>query len=69
MNRVSFRCKNCGKVLEQNIMPMKHAVLGTAYKINRSADCCKDSEYIDGHGYVESMENRSCWSFLPSITP
>lgn len=68
MKTVSFRCKNCGEVTEQNIMPMKHAVLGTAYKINNKAECCKAPRYTDHHGYVESRESSS-GSFLSRIAP
>jgi len=68
MKTVSFRCKNCGEEVEQNIMLMKHAVLGASYKINNEADCCINPEYMDKHGYVKSTK-KSPWNFLPSITP
>ncbi|MFB6175112.1 MAG: hypothetical protein ABEJ87_03980 [Candidatus Nanohalobium sp.] len=68
MKTVSFRCKNCGEETEEKIMPMKHAVLGAAYKINHKAECCASPEYIDRHGYVENMK-KSTMNYLPSITP
>jgi len=68
MKEVSFRCENCGEKVEQNILPMKHAVLGSAYKMNQKAECCTSPEYTDGHGYVEST-GESPWSFIPRITP
>lgn len=67
MKRVSFRCKNCGEVVEQNILPMKHAVLGSAYKINNKSKCCDSPEYTDSYGYVESVK-KSSWSFIPRLT-
>lgn len=66
MKTVVFRCKNCGEVMEQNILPMKHAVLGTAYKINNQSKCCKNPEYRDDYGYVESVNNSS-WSLIPGL--
>lgn len=68
MKTVSFRCKNCGEVAEQNIMPMKHAVRGTAYKINNNAECCANPTYADGHGYVEN-KGKSAWNILSRISP
>jgi hypothetical protein len=68
MNKVSFRCENCGEVSEQNIMPMKHAVLGTAYKINQEAECCETPRYTDHHGYVKKTGSSSR-SFLSRIGP
>lgn len=66
MKNVSFRCENCGKVIDRNILPMKHAVLGSAYKINQNSTCCEEPEYTDSYGYVESVKKTS-WSFIPGL--
>ncbi|MFB6114967.1 MAG: hypothetical protein ABEK04_01640, partial [Candidatus Nanohalobium sp.] len=63
-----LRDADCGEVKEQNILPMKHAVLGCAYKINQESECCDNPEYTDNIGYVEDM-NKSPWRFLPRMAP
>lgn len=68
MRQILFKCKSCGEVKEQNILPMKHAVLGCAYKINQEAKCCEAPEYTDDIGYVEDMK-KSPWRFLPRMAP
>lgn len=68
MNEMKFRCINCGEVREKNIMPMKHAVLGTVYRINQEAGCCEAPQYTDDHGYVKNRRSSS-QGFLSRISP
>lgn len=64
---VEFRCLNCGNRVEKDILPMKHAVLGTIPAVNRDSTCCENPEYEDSEGVHRRKHQESYREFLASF--
>ncbi|MFB6166695.1 MAG: hypothetical protein ABEJ62_00330 [Candidatus Nanohaloarchaea archaeon] len=65
MEEVEFRCTNCGRTVERDILPTKHAILGTLPDINRTAACCSKPDYEDEEGFRRSRQEVSFRDFIP----
>lgn len=50
---IEFRCRNCGEKKEKNVLPGRHAINGSIAELNRTADCCKKTDYVDSCGLKE----------------
>lgn len=67
MEKVEFRCVNCGETVEKDLLPGKHTVLGTLPIVNKHANCCKQPEYEDSMGYRRNMTGQSFKAFIPGL--
>ncbi len=56
MDKIEYRCKNCGQKVWKDILPMKHAVKNMRRKIMRTARCCESPNYVDDTGFVDPEE-------------
>lgn len=65
MDKVAFECRNCGRTMEKDILPTKHAVLGTVTEINRTATCCRKPDYEDEEGFQRSRQKSV--RFVPDV--
>lgn len=64
---VKFECASCGVSEDVNVLPGKHAVMGTAANLNRSSECCGNPEYVDSTGFKEDMVDRSLRSLVTAF--
>jgi len=64
---VKFRCVNCGKQVERNLMPWKHAVLGAIPEINRKNSCCEKPNYEDPEGFQKAKSKKSIRRRIPNF--
>ena len=67
MNKIDFRCLNCGARVEKDLLPGKHTVLGALPVINKEACCCEDPEYEDTIGHHRSMVEKSFMDVVPGL--
>jgi hypothetical protein len=56
MDKIEYRCKNCGQKVWKDILPLKHAVQNARRKIMDEAGCCSNPNYVDDTGFVEPEE-------------
>lgn len=54
---VVFECGTCGRTTEEEILPTKHAILGTIPEVNKQATCCRKPDYEDEEGFHSSRES------------
>lgn len=59
MKDVVFKCGTCGRTTEEEILPTKHAILGTIPGVNKKATCCRKPDYEDEEGFHSSRESAS----------
>ena len=62
-----FRCINCGNQVERNLMPWKHAVLGSVRTLNQEASCCEDPEYEDLEEVLEEKPGNLLGRSVPGF--
>lgn len=68
MEKVEFRCLNCGERVEKNLLPGKHTILGSIPVVNKEQNCCERPEYEDNRGYHRNMMERSIRDYIPAIS-
>lgn len=67
MQKIRFRCLNCGNQVEKDLLPGKHTVLGTLPIVNKQASCCGSPEYEDLEGYHSNLADKSFRDFIPGL--
>jgi len=55
---MEFMCENCGVREDKNVLPGKHAVLGTVNLLESEARCCSNPQYFDSQGLKENTVSR-----------
>lgn len=64
---IEFVCENCGESIEENVLPGKHAVIGTVRILDRHGECCQNPQYYDSRGYREAMVTTSLRDMVSSL--
>lgn len=67
MEKIEFRCLNCGNRIEKDLLPGKHTILGTIPVVNKNATCCGDPEYEDNRGYQRARMEKSLRQMVPTL--
>jgi len=62
---VVFECQTCGRITSEEILPTKHAILGTVPEVNKQATCCRKPDYEDEEGF--SRSKKSARELLPQL--
>ncbi|MBC5792644.1 MAG: hypothetical protein H8Z69_01255 [Nanohaloarchaea archaeon] len=61
---IELVCHNCGEREEKNVLPGKHAVLGTINRLESNAECCKKPQYFDSRGFKENKVSKDLGGLL-----
>lgn len=64
---MKFYCVNCGSKVERNLMPWKHAVLGSIPSVNRNSSCCDKPDYRDSEGYYKGKSRKLVRRRVPRL--
>ncbi|MFT4893117.1 MAG: hypothetical protein ACI8Z7_000915 [Candidatus Nanohaloarchaea archaeon] len=65
---IEFVCENCGASVEENVLPGKHAVIGTARLLDRHSECCQNPQYNDSRGFRESRVKPNLREMVSSLS-
>ncbi|MFQ3275422.1 MAG: hypothetical protein ACI9LV_000800 [Candidatus Nanohaloarchaea archaeon] len=65
---IEFVCENCGASVEENVLPGKHAVIGTAKLLDRHEECCQNPQYYDSKGFREGTVKQALRDMVPSLS-
>lgn len=64
---IKFVCESCGEKRTENVLPGKHAVIGTFRKLDEKSDCCNDPQYFDNRGFRREMVHQDLRGMVPSL--
>ncbi len=67
MEKIEFRCLNCGNRVEKDLLPGKHTILGSIPVVNKEATCCRSPEYEDNRGYHRARMESSIRQYIPRL--
>lgn len=65
---IEFECENCGEKTTENLLPGKHAVIGTTRLLDRQKACCGSPRYFDSRGFREEMVKPELRDMVSSLT-
>lgn len=64
---IKFVCESCGETKNENVLPGKHAVIGTYRKLDEESECCHSPQYFDSRGFRRDMVHRDLRGMMPSL--
>ena len=64
---IKFVCESCGATKKENVLPGKHAVIGTYRKLDDGAECCRSPQYFDSRGFRREMVQRDLRGMVSSL--
>ncbi len=67
MEKIEFRCLNCGNRVKKDLLPGKHTILGSIPMVNKEAGCCTNPDYEDNRGYQRSRREKSFRQMVPTL--
>ena len=64
---INFECDNCGEEKHENVLPGKHAVIGTFRKLDNESTCCEAPRYFDSRGFRKEMVHHDLRGMVSSL--
>lgn len=64
---LEFVCDSCGETKRENVLPGKHAVIGTFRILDEESECCQSPQYFDSRGFRRDMVNTDLRGVVSSL--
>lgn len=64
---IKFVCESCGEKKTENVLPGKHAVIGTFRKLDERSECCRNPQYFDARGFRRDMVHRDLRGMVSAL--